>query len=108
MTVEYNCPPNETFELGVGHYYKPNSYAWRLDSMTTISGTSGTFQCRIGVYMDMIEAKLEGTNFGFRAVLVNVKDISVSEDGVRRFKTTDHDDLYIDAAGNLTRNKIGS
>lgn len=107
ITVEYNCPPNETFELRVGHYYKPYAYSWGSDSMTTISG-SGVFQCRKAIYMDVLESKLEGTNFGFTAVLVNIKDISISDDGTRRSKPTDQDDLYIDAVGNLTRNKTGS
>lgn len=103
VTVEYNCPSNETFELIVGHYYKPTAYSYGSDTMTRVSG-SGTYQCSFRVYMDSPMSQLEGTNFGVTAVLVNIKDI---DESAGRYTITDQDDLYIDAAGNLTRNKTG-
>ena len=104
VTVEYNCPVNETYRLVVGHYYEPNAYSTSSNMMTTVSG-SGTFQCSFIVYMDIPLSKLQGTNFGVTAVLTNTKDIDAS---TGRSTITAQDDLYIDAAGNLTRNKTGS
>lgn len=104
VTVEYNCPANETFRLTVGHYYEPNAYSTSSNMMTTVSG-SGTYQCSFIVYMDIPLSKLQGTNFGVTAVLTNIKDIDAS---TGRSTITAEDNLYIDAAGNLTRNKTGS
>lgn len=104
VTVEYNCPSNETYRLVVGHYYEPNAYSTSSDMITTVSG-SGTYQCSFIVYMDIPLSKLQGTNFGVTAVLTNVKDIDAS---TGRSTVTAEDNLYIDAAGNLTRNKTGS
>lgn len=104
VTVEYNCPSNETYRLVVGHYYEPNAYSTSSNMMTTVSG-SGTYQCSFIVYMDIPLFKLQGTNFGVTAVLTNVKDIDAS---TGRSTVTAEDNLYIDAAGNLTRNKTGS
>lgn len=103
VTVEYNCPVNETYRLVVGHYYEPNAYSTSTNMMTEVSG-SGTYQCSFQVYMDIPLSKLQGTNFGVAAILGN-KEIDAS---TGRSTITAEDNLYIDAAGNLTRNKTDS
>lgn len=103
VTVEYNCPANETFRLTVGYYYEPSAYSTSTNMMTEVSG-SGTYQCSFQVYMDIPLSKLQGTNFGVTAILGN-KEIDAS---TGRSTITAEDNLYIDAAGNLTRNKTDS
>ena len=103
VTVEYNCPANETFRLTVGYYYEPSAYSSSTNMMTEVSG-SGTYQCSFQVYMDIPLSKLQGTNFGVTAILGN-KEIDAS---TGRSRITAEDNLYIDAAGNLTRNKTDS
>lgn len=103
VTVEYNCPANETFRLTVGYYYEPSAYSTSTNMMTEVSG-SGTYQCSFQVYMDIPLSKLQGTNFGVTAILGN-KEIDAS---AGRSTITAEDNLYIDAAGNLTRNKTDS
>lgn len=103
VTVEYNCPANETFRLIVGYYYEPSAYSTSTNMMTEVSG-SGTYQCSFQVYMDIPLSKLQGTNFGVTAILGN-KEIDAS---TGRSTITAEDNLYIDAAGNLTRNKTDS
>lgn len=103
VTVEYNCPANETFRLTVGYYYEPSAYSSSTNMMTEVSG-SGTYQCSFQVYMDIPLSKLQGTNFGVTAILGN-KEIDAS---TGRSTITAEDNLYIDAAGNLTRNKTDS
>ena len=103
VTVEYNCPANETFRLTVGYYYEPSAYSTSTNMMTEVSG-SGTYQCSFQVYMDIPLSKLQGTNFGVTAILGN-KEIDAS---TGRSTITAEGNLYIDAAGNLTRNKTDS
>lgn len=103
VTVEYNCPANETFRLTVGYYYEPSAYSTSTNMMTEVSG-SGTYQCSFQVYMDIPLSKLQGTNFGVTAILGN-KEIDAS---TGRSTITAEDNLYIDAASNLTRNKTDS